>query len=114
VPLGSDVGCASGKNIGCDYHKARVRLACCAREWLCSLPDRSWCCCLAVLPAPPALLLYCCCALRSCADGRASVGGAGGVCICFIGQGDLVVSQNTLRGMHFACGMLSTTIVQSP
>jgi hypothetical protein len=41
------------------------------------------------------------------------VGGAGGVCICFfIGKSDLAVSQNTLRGMHFACGMLSTTIIQ--
>jgi hypothetical protein len=41
-----------------------------------------------------------------------SVGGAGGVCICFLGKSVLVVSQNTLRGMHIACGMLSTTIVQ--
>jgi hypothetical protein len=42
------------------------------------------------------------------------VGGAGGVCIYFIGKRDLVVSQNTWYGMHFACGMLSlsTTIVQ--
>jgi hypothetical protein len=30
--LGSDVGCASGKNIDCAYRKARVRFACCARE----------------------------------------------------------------------------------
>jgi hypothetical protein len=34
LPLGLDVGCASGKNIGCEYRKARVRFACCAREWL--------------------------------------------------------------------------------
>jgi ABC-type enterobactin transport system permease subunit len=57
VPLGSDVGCAYGKNIDCAYRKARVRFACCAREWLCSLPGRNWCCCLTVLHAPPALLL---------------------------------------------------------
>jgi hypothetical protein len=52
VPLGS-VDCASGKNIGCAYRKARVRFACCARdvdEWLCSLPGRSCCRCLAVSP----------------------------------------------------------------
>jgi hypothetical protein len=30
------------------------------------------------------------------------VGGACGVRICFIGKSDLVVSQNTLRGMHLA------------
>jgi hypothetical protein len=40
------------------------------------------------------------------------VGGAGGVCICFIGKNDLVVSQDTLRGMHIASDMLSTPIVQ--
>jgi hypothetical protein len=38
-----------------------------------------------------------CCPLRSCADGGASVGGAGGVCICFIGKSDLVVQPE-----HFA------------
>ena len=54
-----------------------------------------------------------CCPLRCCADGGASVGGAGGVCICFIGKSVLVVSQKTLRGMDaVACGMSSTTIVQ--
>jgi hypothetical protein len=103
VPLGSDVGCASGKNIDCAYRKARMSFACCARtEWLCSLPGRSWCCCLTVLPAPPALLPLL--PSRSCADGGASVrsadggasvGGAGGVCICFIGKSVLVVSQKT-------------------
>jgi hypothetical protein len=39
------------------------------------------------------------------------VGGSGGVCTCFIGKSDLAVSQNTLREMHVACGMLSTMIV---
>ena len=73
VPLGSDVGCASGKNIDCACRKARVRFACCAREWLCSLPGRSWCCCLTVLPAPPALLPLLPSALlrrRRCVGGR--------------------------------------------
>jgi hypothetical protein len=70
---GSDVGCASGKNIGCAYRKARVRFACCAREWLCSLPGRSWSCYLAVLPAPPVLLPLLPSALlrrRRCVGGR--------------------------------------------
>ena len=41
------------------------------------------------------------------------MGGAGGVCICFIGKSVLVVSQKTLRGMDaVACSMSSTTIVQ--
>jgi hypothetical protein len=40
------------------------------------------------------------------------MGGADGVCICFIGKCDLVVSQNTSRGMHLARSMLSTTIVK--
>jgi hypothetical protein len=36
------------------------------------------------------------------------------VCICFIGKSVLVVSQKTLRGMDaVACGMSSTTIVQT-
>jgi hypothetical protein len=54
----------------------------------------AWQCCLRLQCCSP------CCPLRSCADGAASLGGADGVCICFIGKSDLVVSQNTLRGMH--------------
>jgi hypothetical protein len=40
------------------------------------------------------------------------VGGAGGVCNCFIVKIALVVSQSILRGMHLARGMLGMTIVQ--
>jgi hypothetical protein len=103
MPLESDVGCASGKNIDCAYRKARVRYACCSCECLCSMPGRN--CELVLLPtvspAPPALLPL----VPSALLGGASVGGAGGVRICFISKSDMVVSQNTLRGMHIACGI---------
>jgi hypothetical protein len=96
VPLGSNVGCASEKNIGCAHRKARVRFVCCARKWLCSLPGGP----LAVAAAAawqyrPRLQCCCrCCPLRYCAAGGASAGGAGFVCTCFIGKSVLAVSQN--------------------
>jgi hypothetical protein len=116
VPLGSDVCCASGKNIGCDYRKESSRALRLLRPrvvvlvaWpqLVLLPGSVACASSAAAAAPSE-------SLRSCAGRGASVGGAGGVCICFVGKSDLVVSQNTLGGMHFSCGMLSTTIVQIP
>jgi hypothetical protein len=127
VPLRSAVGCASEKNIGCAYRKLSSRALrllppqvvvsplCSFLAWPLA-GAATWQCCLR--------LQHCCrcCPLRSCADGGASVGGAGWRLYMLHQQElhlvrDLFVSQNTLEinlrtRMHFACEMLSTTILQ--
>jgi hypothetical protein len=47
-----------------------------------------------------------------CSAAATTAGGAGGGCICIIGK-SVMVSQNTLCGMHTVARMLSTTIVQN-